>query len=347
MVTLETALAEIAEKMPKLSLLEQEPMNKHCSFRVGGPVRAFAQPRDIWELTRLCSILHENDVLPLTLGKCTNVLFPDEENDIIVISTENLQKLKLGEKENTIYAEAGVSLARLAQFAQENGLSGLEFASGIPGSVGGGVLMNAGAYDGEMKDIVDSVVSYYLTEQALCETPNKDCDFAYRHSGFEKVSCIILGAVFKLTPADPADISAKMSELNERRRRSQPLDMPSAGSAFKRPEKGYAAALIDECGLKGFTVGGAQISTKHAGFAVNAGNASYDDVVELLDRVRRTVYEKKGVTLYPEIKIYPRGMQLIDTWRIQRTSIMNQMADTARAKVDEAAAREAEKGSAE
>ena len=332
---LEKALEQIKENMPKLELREHEPMREHCSFKVGGPVRAFAVPRDIFEMSKVMFYLHMNGVSPLTLGKCTNVIIPEEGLDIMVISTESLRKLRLGETENTVYAEAGVSLARLAQFARDNGLAGLEFASGIPGSVGGGVLMNAGAYGGEMKDVIESVVVYYIPTQTLTEVKASDCGFEYRRSGFERVSCAIMGAVFKLTPADPEAIGARMKEMNEKRVASQPLDMPSAGSAFKRPVGGYAAALIDRCGLKGYTVGGAQISEKHAGFAVNAGGATYDDVVELLDHVRREVYAKTQITLEPEIRIYPKGMMLVDDWRIRRDNIMKQQQEYAQKRAAE------------
>ena len=318
MESLEKALAEIKENIPGLDLREHESMKEHVSFKVGGTVRAFAAPKDVWEFSKLAYYLHFNDVSPLMVGKCTNIITPEEELDICVISTENLNQIRMGEEENTIYAESGVSLARVAQFAQQHGLAGLEFASGIPGSVGGGVLMNAGAYGGELKDVIDSVVIYWLPDQALTEVKGEDAGFAYRYSNFEGLNCAILGAVFRLTPDEPEAIAARMSELNEKRRKSQPLDMPSAGSAFKRPQGGYAAALIDQCGLKGYTVGGAQISTKHAGFAVNVGGATYDDVVALLDHVRRTVYEQTQVTLYPEIKIYPKGMVLVDDWRLRK-----------------------------
>ena len=326
---LEKAISQIKEKMPSLDLREQEPMSAHCSFRLGGPVRAYAAPKDLFEMSEVMFHLHMNNVSPLTLGKCTNVIFPEEGLDIMVISTEKLQKLRLGETENTIYAEAGVSLARLAQFARDNGLAGLEFASGIPGSVGGGVLMNAGAYGGEMKDVIDSVVVYYIPTQALTEVRGEDCGFDYRHSGFENINCAIMGAVFRLTPDDPEAIGARMKEMNEKRVASQPLDMPSAGSAFKRPVGGYAAALMDRCGLKGYSVGGAQISEKHAGFAVNKGGATYDDVVALLDHVRREVYARTQITLEPEIRIYPKGMVLVDNWRDQYQNIMQQMQEHA------------------
>ena len=331
---LEKAIEQIKENMPALELREHESMRGHCSFKVGGEVRAFAVPRDLFEMSKVMFYLHMNGVSPLTLGKCTNIIIPEEGLDIMVISTESLRKLRRGETENTIYAEAGVSLARLAQFARDQGLSGLEFAGGIPGSVGGGVLMNAGAYGGEMKDVVDSVVMYYVPTQTLTEVKGCDCGFEYRRSGFERINCAIMGAVFKLTPDEPEAIGARMKEMNEKRTLSQPLDMPSAGSAFKRPVGGYAAALIDQCGLKGYTVGGAQISTKHAGFAVNTGSATYDDVVELLDHVRREVYDRTQVTLEPEIRIYPKGMLLVDDWRERKQSIMNEMLEQAKQKAD-------------
>lgn len=309
---LEKAIGQIKENMPKLDLRENEPMRNHCSFKVGGAVRAFAVPGDLFEMSKVMFYLHMNGVSPLTLGKCTNVIFPEEGLDIMVISTENLRKLRLGETENTIYAEAGVSLAKLAQFARDNGLSGLEFASGIPGSVGGGVLMNAGAYGGEMKDVVESVVVYYVPTQALTEVKGSDCGFEYRRSAFEKINCAIMGAVFKLTPDDPEAIGARMKEMNEKRTASQPLDMPSAGSAFKRPEGHYAAALIEEVGLKGYSVGGAQVSEKHSGFVVNTGGATSHDVYDLMMHVRNTVYKERGVFLEPEIIILPPEYALVD-----------------------------------
>ena len=215
--------------------------------------------------------------------------------------------------EDAIYAEAGVSLAKLAGFAQQNSLEGLEFASGIPGSVGGGVIMNAGAYDGELKDAVESVVFYYLPDQSLYEMPHDNCAFGYRTSFFQKTpGCVILSAVFRLKKGDSEAIAAKMRELNQRRRDKQPLDLPSAGSAFRRPENGYAAALIDEAGLKGYTIGGAQVSEKHAGFVVNTGKATSHDVYDLMMHIRKTVYEKSGTVLVPEMIILPPDYALTD-----------------------------------
>lgn len=313
MENLEKAISELKEKMPGLTLLENEPMNVHSSFRIGGPVRALAVPEDVMSLSRVCAVLKENRLAPMILGNGTNILFPDEGlKDLFIISTEKLTKIFLLDGE-TIYAEAGVPLAKLAGFAHQNGLSGLEFASGIPGTLGGGVIMNAGAYGGEMKDAVESVVCYYVQDQRLYELDREQCRFEYRNSLFKKMGgCIVLSAVLKLKKGDSAEIAAKMRELNERRRDKQPLDLPSAGSAFKRPEGGYAAALIDECGLRGYTVGGAQISEKHAGFAVNIGGATSHDVYDLLKHVRDTVYLEKKVALEPEIIILPPDYHLDD-----------------------------------
>ena len=313
MENLEKAIAEIKQEMPGLALYENEPMDAHCSFRIGGPARALAVPQDVTGLTRLCYLLKKHELAPYILGNGTNILFPDEGlQDLFIVSTEKLTKLFLL-PDGAIYAEAGVSLARLASFAQQNGLTGLEFASGIPGSVGGGLMMNAGAYGGELKDTVESVVIHFLPEQALYELTNEQCTFGYRSSFFQKMpGCVIVSAVFRLEKGEPEAIAEKMRELNAKRREKQPLDLPSAGSAFKRPEGGYAAALIDEAGLKGYTVGGAQVSEKHAGFVVNLGNASSHDVYDLMMHVRRTVYEHSGVVLEPEMILLPPDYKLED-----------------------------------
>lgn len=310
---LEKAILEIKNAFPGMTLYENEDMSGRCSFRAGGTVRALAIPSDVMALSKLCCILKEHGQAPLMLGNCTNLIFPDEGlEDVFAISTEKLTKLFLL-PDGAIYAEAGVSLARLSAFAQQNSLAGLEFASGIPGSVGGGLIMNAGAYGGEMKDCVESVVCYYLPEQRLYELNREQCAFEYRSSIFKKMGgCVVLSAVFRPQQGDSDEILAKMQDYNSRRRDKQPLDMPSAGSAFKRPEGHFAAALIEQAGLKGYTVGGAKISEKHAGFAVNAGGATAKDVYELLRHVRNTVYEKFQVELEPEIILLPPGMKLED-----------------------------------
>ena len=310
---LEKAIAAVKEALPGMTLMEREPMCEHCSFKIGGPVRALAVPEDVFSLAKLCSILKDNHIAPMMLGNGTNILFPDEGLDqLFLVSTEKLQKLFLM-PDGAIYAEAGVPLARLATFAQQNGLAGLEFASGIPGTVGGGTIMNAGAYGGELKDVIESVVCLYVPEQRLYELTNEQCAFAYRTSLFKRLGgCLVLSVVFRLPEGDGEAIAAKMRELNERRRDKQPLDLPSAGSAFKRPEGYFAAALIEESGLKGFSVGGAQVSEKHAGFVVNKGGATSHDVYELLMHVRNTVYKEKGVELEPEIIILPPDYKLED-----------------------------------
>lgn len=313
MENLEKAIEAVKKILPGMTLLENEPMRGHTSFKIGGPVRALAFPSGIDSLSKLCFILKQYKLFPMMLGNGTNLLCPDEGlENIFMIGTEKLQNMFLL-PDGSIYAEAGVSLAKLATFAQQNGLTGLEFASGIPGTVGGGVLMNAGAYGGELKDTIQSVVSYFLPEQRLYETDNEHCAFAYRASAFQRIpGNVILSAVFHLEKGDADEIAAKMRELNERRREKQPLDLPSAGSAFKRPEGHFAAKLIEDAGLKGYCVGGAQVSEKHAGFVVNRGGATSHEVYELMDHVRHTVYDKFNVTLAPEIIILPPDYRLDD-----------------------------------
>ena len=313
MDNLEKAIEAVKNQLPGMKLLEREPMKMHSSFRIGGPVRALAVPSDVTGLTRLCDILKQYHVAPFILGNGTNILFPDEGlNNLFIVCTEKLQKIFLL-PDGAIYAEAGVSLARLAAFAQENGLKGLEFASGIPGSLGGGCIMNAGAYGGELRDAVESVVYLYVPDQTLYELPAADCGFGYRQSCFQKTpGCIVLSVVLRLEHDDPQAIAGRMQELGEKRRAKQPLDLPSAGSAFRRPEGHFAAALIDESGLKGYAVGDAQVSEKHAGFIVNRGNATSHDVYDLMMHVRNTVYRQSGVFLEPEIIILPPDYRLDD-----------------------------------
>lgn len=310
---LENAILAVKERLPGMKLLEWEPMSAHSSFHIGGPARVIASPSDVTSLTRLCDILKEYRVAPFLLGNGTNILFPDEGlEDLFLICTEKLQKLFLL-PDGAIYAEAGVSLAKLSAFAQENGLKGLEFAGGIPGTLGGGCIMNAGAYGGELKDVIESVVFLYIPDQAVYELANADCRFSYRQSYFQKTpGCVILSAVFRLEQDDRQAIAGRMQELSEKRRAKQPLDLPSAGSAFRRPEGHYAAALIEEAGLKGYQIGGAQVSEKHSGFIVNRGGASSHDVYDLMMHVRKTVYEKSNVVLEPEIMILPPDYHLDD-----------------------------------
>ena len=309
--SLTKVIEEIREEYPGMLILENEPFSKHGSMRVGGPIRAIASPGDVFSLSKVCSFLKRNAIAPFILGNGTNVVIPDEGLDLFMIKTEKLTKMWM-QSDGSLYAEAGNSLARVSQFAQSNGRAGLEFASGIPGTLGGGILMNAGAYGGEMKDYIRTVIAIKLEDQSMYEIEAKDCDFGYRHSLFEDGGYVILASVFDLPEGDKDAIAEQMRTLNEKRRNSQPLDLPSCGSAFKRPVGGYAAALIEEAGLKGYSVGGAQVSEKHSGFVVNKGGATYDDIVALMDHIRKEVKKNSGITLEPEMKIYPKKMILVD-----------------------------------
>ena len=313
MEKLELAINEVKSALPGMELMENAPMAEHCSFKIGGPVRAMACPGSRDELAAVCRILKKHGVLPYMLGNATNILFPDEGmKNIFIISTAKLDEMYLCE-DGCIYADSGISLAKLASFAYQHSLEGLEFASGIPGSIGGGMMMNAGAYGGELKDVVESVMVYDLKKEELYELPNAQCEFAYRTSLFQKKGgYAVLGAKFRLNKGEQAAIAAKSRELNEKRRDKQPLDLPSAGSAFKRPVGGFAAALIEQSGLKGFSIGGAQVSEKHAGFVVNRGGASSHDVQALMAHVKKTVFEKTGVELEPEMIMLSPELSLED-----------------------------------
>ena len=299
-----TILETIRNTLPDVSVTEQEPMKAHCSFRTGGPAAAFLVPEDEGSMLKLLAVLSENEIPFIVLGNGTNVVFRDESLPYCIISTEKLQEISLTE-EGYVSAQAGAALSRVATFAYENSLTGMEFASGIPGSTGGGVLMNAGAYGGELKDIILSVRCCGKNGKYIQELPAEQCDFRYRHSLFQSGDYVILGAVFRLERGEKSGIAAKMKELNARRREKQPLDLPSAGSAFKRPEGHYAAALIEQCGLKGTAVGGAQVSEKHAGFIVNTGTATSADLEALLTLVSDTVKERTGIELQREIILFP------------------------------------------
>ena len=298
---LSETIKRIKQTFPSIPLLENEPMKDHCSFKSGGPVRVLALPPEEASLVSLCAFLRENDITPYLLGNGTNVVFPDEGAEgLFVLSTGAMQEVSIL-PDGDLIASSGLPLSRLAAFALEHSLTGLEFASGIPGSVGGGVLMNAGAYGGELKDVILSVRFLDVADGTIREIPAADCNFGYRRSCFQKGRSIILSARFRLSSGNKEEIAARMKELNQRRRDKQPLDLPSAGSAFRRPEGYFAAALIEECGLKGTSIGGAQVSEKHAGFIVNTGNATTEDLRLLLNLVRNEVYRQKHILLTPEI----------------------------------------------
>lgn len=248
----------------------------------------------------LIKYLKENKINYYFLGNGSNVIFRDEGFDGVIIKTSNLKKMEISENMATV--GAGVLMTSFSKALQEKGMSGLEYLYGIPGNVGGGLFMNAGAYGGEISSCVETVD--YLDENGDFHTLSKEeCEYSYRHSIFMKNKWLIVSAVFRLAHKDKEEMLCFMEDIMQRRRDKQPLDKPSAGSSFKRPEGYFAAALIDECGLKGFTVGGAQVSEKHAGFIVSTGNATCRDIVRLADKVRQIVYDKKGVCLEKEMII--------------------------------------------
>lgn len=288
----------LARRCPEMTVLEQVPMCCHTTFRVGGPVPLMALPKTAQQAAAAVETATELGIVPFFLGNGSNLLVSDRGADVFIIKTAGLTGAAV--EDGTIAAQGGCLLRRLACLARENALAGLAFAHGIPGTLGGAVVMNAGAYGGEMAQVVESVT--VLDKQGQTETLTK-LDFSYRHSALSDGSRMILSARLRLSPGDGDQIQREMEQLMERRRSKQPLEMPSAGSTFRRPREGYAAALIDQCGLKGLTVGGAQISEKHAGFIVNRGGATCRDILCLMAQVRSRVLEQTGVALEPEVKL--------------------------------------------
>ena len=294
---------QIADYLPDLRVERDEPMSRHTSFRIGGPARRLACPENGEQLVLLMGFAEDCGARPLVIGNGTNLLAPDRGLDRLVVNTSAMSRVELGPEPYTIQAEAGVSLARLADFACKQGLTGLEFAHGIPGTLGGAVCMNAGAYDGEMKQVVRSVTLLF-PEEGVRTLSCEEMDFGYRHSLLtDRPDAVVLSAVLHLAEGNEEEIREKMRSLMARRKASQPLEYPSAGSTFKRPTGYFAGTLIDQCGLKGLTVGGAQVSEKHAGFVINLGGATCADVTELIRQVQERVLTEKGVRLEPEVKI--------------------------------------------
>ena len=295
---------QAADYLPDLRIEKEEPMDRHTSFRIGGPARRMAFPERGEQLVLLLDMAARCGARPLVMGNGTNLLAPDEGLDRLVIDTSaGLSRVEAGGTPGTILAEAGASLARVADFACRQGLAGLEFAHGIPGTVGGAVCMNAGAYGGEMAQVVREA-TLLLPEEGIRTLTGAEMAFGYRHSFLsEHPEAVAIRARFRLTPGDESAIRERMRELMGKRRASQPLEYPSAGSTFKRPEGYFAGTLIDQCGLKGLTVGGAQVSEKHAGFVITRGGATAADILALIQEVQRRVLAEKGVMLQPEVKL--------------------------------------------
>ena len=283
--------------LEKELIYENEPMSRHTSFKVGGNAAFLVTPETEQQVVALKKALR--DINHIVIGKGSNLLFPDEGYDGVVVELGSLfSDIKVCG--NEIIAQSGALLSKIANIAAEHGLGGFEFASGIPGSLGGAVAMNAGAYGGEMKDVV-------VSSRCVGESGNvlivEDHDFSYRHSIFSDTNLVVLETVIKLQPRDVGEIRAEMMELNRRRKEKQPLEYPSAGSTFKRPEGYFAGKLIQDAGLMGYRVGGAMVSEKHAGFVINYDNATTNDILNLMDHIKSEVYMRFGVELEPEVKI--------------------------------------------
>lgn len=296
-------IAALRAAAPDIDILKDEPMRRHTTFAIGGPADLFIQPKTRRELAGVLSVLRERGIPFLLLGNGSNMLVADAGIRGAVVCTTELDEVRIGEDGYTLTAEAGALLGRVARRAQRAGLTGAEFAGGIPGSVGGAVFMNAGAYDGQMAGVVEQ--TEYLDEAGETHTlTGEEHGFAYRGSVFRAhPDWTVVRSTLRLQPGDPAAILDKMNDFAQRRRDKQPLNFPSAGSTFKRPEGYFAGRLIEDAGLKGVSVGAAQVSEKHAGFLINRGGATCDDMLRLIELVQQRVREQFGVQLECEVRI--------------------------------------------
>ncbi len=300
-----TTIERICKYVPGDRVLRDEPMNRHTSFRIGGPAAAFVTVNNEEELSAVLAAVHETGAEHMVIGNGSNLLVSDEGYPGIMIKLGGDFESITADAEDPCRVRAGAAMlmSRTSAFLTEHGLSGFEFASGIPGSIGGAVFMNAGAYGGEIKDVVRSVRAIDPNGTGLREIRSEDMRFAYRHSAAEEEGMIILFAEMELAKDDPEKIAERVAELQFKRNSKQPVNYPSAGSTFKRPVGGFAAALIEQSGLKGYTVGGAQVSEKHSGFVINTGEACCEDVLAVMRHVRETVYKDSGVMLEPEVRL--------------------------------------------
>lgn len=299
------AISLIEKIIPKERVLRDEPMSAHTSFRIGGPADAIVLVNNEEELRTVLGTVTDMEAEHMLLGNGSNFLVSDKGYPGIMIKLSgDFDSINLEEKDNTRLIVGGAKyLSGACAFAAENGLAGMEFASGIPGSIGGALYMNAGAYGSEMKDIVETVSLMKPDGSAVISCDNKEMRFAYRYSNLQENACIVLSTILKLTKDDPHVIAERVSELQKKRNSRQPVNLPSAGSTFKRPISGYAAALIDKAGLKGYRVGDAQVSEKHAGFVVNLGEATAEDVLTLMRHIQKVVFEEAEIVLEPEIRL--------------------------------------------
>lgn len=299
-----TVIQQLKDTCPDMTVLSDEPMKLHTSFKIGGNADVFVSVKNEDEVIRTLEVFKSLDIKYTVIGNGSNLLVSDEGIDGAVLCLG--KEFSLVECEgNIIRASAGTLLSKIASVALENSLTGFEFASGIPGSLGGALVMNAGAYGGEMKDVVLST-RYIDKNGNICECEGDAHGFGYRRSRFTGDE-VILSSVIELKHGNRDEIRTLMRELAEKRRDKQPVEFPSAGSAFKRPEGYFAAKLIDDAGLRGYRVGDAMVSEKHCGFIINAGEATFADVMAVIDHCREVVFEKEGVTLEPEVRILKRN----------------------------------------
>ncbi len=286
-------------KIQGLNVKQNVPLKEYTTFQVGGPADIFITPKHEDALRDLTQLISEINKPYFILGKGSNIIVGDKGYRGIIIYTGHLDHINI--EENEIKAQCGSTLKDIAETAKNHSLTGMEFASGIPGSLGGAVFMNAGAYGGEMNDIIKKVTAY--DQNGNKKVMQKDeLNLSYRDSVFQKKDYIIFDALLELQPGNKEKISAKMNKLNQKRKNKQPLEYPSAGSSFKRPANHYTGPLIEKANMKGYQIGGAQVSEKHAGFIINKGNATAKDIVKLIQKIQQEVYQISGVKLKPEPK---------------------------------------------
>ena len=293
--------SKLVSLLGEKNVLKDEPMKNHTTFKIGGKADFVVFPENEEQIIAVLNLLKSENIPATVLGNGSNILVGDGGIDgVVIIIGKNMKNAEING--TTVKAQCGILLSRIANLAYENSLTGLEFASGIPGSLGGALYMNAGAYGEELCTVVKDV-TFIDKDNNIKTIEAKNCDFGYRRSVFMENGAVITSCTLSLKEGNKEDIKAKTDDLKERRVSKQPLDKPSAGSTFKRPEGYFAGTLIEQSGLKGFTIGGAQVSEKHAGFVINTGNATAKDVLSLIEHIQKTVYEKFGVTLCPEVKM--------------------------------------------
>ena len=301
-------LEEIVQKLSPIEARINEPIREYTTFKVGGPVDLVVIVKNKNELKSVLQLITQIGIPWMVIGKGSNLLITDDGLDGVVILLDGDFKSSQIFENKMLYCGAGMELSEVSELAFQNGYTGSEFAIGIPGSFGGGIFMNAGAYDGETSSIIHEVE--WMNENGdIYNFSKKNCSFEYRKSFFQKNKGIILGATLSLELGNLAEIKAKMDDLTEKRNSKQPLECPSAGSTFKRPPGYYAGTLIQEAGLKGFSLGGAQVSEKHAGFVINANQATAEDILKLMDHIRKRVFEYAQVWLVPEVRILGRSSE--------------------------------------